>query len=308
MKVYLNETIHPKAVELLQSQVEIVNSFDEIEELDGILSRGTAVTAEMMNRAVKLKVIGKHGVGVNKIDLDAARAHGIRVVNTPLANRTSVAELVVGLVLNCARKIPNSIAAIQNNQVKRIADPSYVGLELSGRTFGVIGMGNIAQSTANIFRSGFGMKTIGFDPFVSAEESQKRGFQKFDSLEEMLENSDVVSIHVQLNEGTKNMIGAEQFKHFKRTGILINTSRGGIVDENALLDALKTKQLYAAACDTFVKEPPNAENSELFLLSNFLGTPHIGACTEESMYRVGMTVVEEILRVLHGEEPRYAVV
>ncbi len=306
MKVYLNEYIHPDAVALLASRAEIVTSFDHIEEIDGILSRGTPVTAEMIAKAKKLKVVGKHGVGFNKIDVKAAQKAGVTVVYTPLANMNSVAELTVALVLDAARKVSLAGRSILADKIKRIAPPEMTGFELDGKTLGLVGMGNIARRVAKILHGGFDMNVIGYDPYVSAEQAEQAGIRKYESIEMMLENADVVTIHVPLNDGTRGLIGAAELEHCRQNGILVNTSRGGIVDEHALYEALASKKLFAAASDVFAEEPPSSVTA-LMKLDNFVGTPHIGACTEEAMQRVGKTVVEDIIRVIEGEEPLFPV-
>lgn len=304
MIVYLNDRIHPAAEALLRSQVEVVDNFDHIEQIDAILSRGTRVNADMMERAKKLKVIGKHGVGVELFDLEAAKRLGIQIVSTPLGNADSVAELCVGLILDAARHITLANKATLQNRYRAIAPQALSGFELGGKTLGLIGMGNIAQRVGKILNGGFGMRLLGYDPFVSAQQAAERGIEKYDSLEEMLEQADVISIHVPLTDGTRNLFSKKQLSHCKKTAILVNASRGGIVNEEDLYQALKDGTIYGAAIDTFADEPLMADN-RLLSLDNCVGTPHIGACTEEAMLRMGMTVVEDILRVLKNEAPLY---
>lgn len=307
MKVYLSEYIDPKAAELLKEKAEIVDNWEHLEELDAIVLRNVAVTKETMERAKKLKVIGKHGVGCNTIDLEAAKKLGITVLNTPTANMNSVAELIVGLMLTAGRSIHYCDARSRKDGFARIAPPEVSGLELTGKTVGLIGMGNISRRAGDILKHGFGVKLVGYDPYCSAEQSDRYGIEKYENLNDMLEVSDFVTISVPLTATTKNMISAENFRHFKKDAILINTARGGIVNEEDLYEALKNKVIRAAACDAFVVEPPNKDN-KLMSLDNFCATPHIGANTDEALQRMGMEVVEEVLNVLNGREPKHRVV
>lgn len=302
MVVYLSEYIYPGAVEELKKHATIVDNFDHIEELDAIILRNITVTAEMMDRAKKLKVIAKHGIGCNTIDVPAARERDIQVIYTPTANADSVAELIVGLLIAMQRKLYEANVNCRKGTYTAIAPNSLIGSELRGKTLGQIGMGNIAQRIAQILKNGFGVHALGYDPFISAEDAAKRGFEKVETLEELVERSDMVNLNVPLVKSTENMISGDLFNHFKPTAILINAARGAIVNEDDLYDALLAGKLKAAACDTFAQEPPTGEN-KLLSLENFSATPHIGGSTEESLVRAGTEVVEETLNVLAGKKP-----
>ena len=307
MKVYLSEYIDPAAVAYLRERAEIVDNFDHPEEIDAIILRNIPVTAERMDACKNLKVIGKHGVGVNTIDLAAAKERGIRVINTPTANADSVAEMTVALFLALARKIPLANTNCARGAYASIAPQELIGMELGGKTLGQIGMGNIAQRIAKILRDGFGCRILGYDPFISAEDAAARGFEKVDDLYELLERSDLVNINVPLVKSTEHMISGEAFDHFKPGALFVNAARGAVISEEDLCAALRAGKLRAAACDTFVSEPPKGDNP-LQSLPNFIATPHIGGNTEESLRRTGMEVVTETLRVLAGETPAHAVV
>ncbi len=307
MLVYLSEYIDPEAEALLREKAEVVNTFDRIAEIDAIILRNIPVTAEMMDRAKNLKVIGKHGVGVNTIDVEAARERGIRVVYTPTANADSVAEMTVALFLALERGIVEANMNCRRGAYDRIGPKSLIGTEIGGKTLGQIGMGNIAQRIAAIMKNGFNCRVLGYDPFVSAEEAAARGFEKVDSLEEMLEQSDLVNINVPLVKSTERMISGDVFNHFKPSAVFVNAARGAVIDETDLYNALVAGKLKAAACDTFVSEPPTPDNP-LLSLENFSATPHIGGNTEESLRRTGREVVEQTLAVLEGREPLHAVV
>lgn len=307
MKVYLSEYIFPEAEALLRSRAEVVDDLEQLETLDAMIIRTADVTREMISRAKNLKVIGKHGVGCNTIDLEAAKEYGIPVINTPSANTNSVAELIVGLMLNISRNIAVCDAQCKGTGFERIAPPEMTGMELTGKTVGLVGMGNIARRAGEILKNGFGVKLLGYDPYCSAEQADAYGIQKYENLEEMLEVSDIVNISVPLTKSTANMISGDVFSHFKKNAILINAARGGIVNEDDLYTALKNGDLRAAACDAFVQEPPNGTN-KLMSLQNFCATPHIGANTEEALERMGMEVVQEILDILEGKNPVHRVV
>lgn len=307
MKVYLSEYIFPEAEALLRSRAEVVDDLEQLETLDAMIIRTADVTREMISRAKNLKVIGKHGVGCNTIDLEAAKEYGIPVINTPSANTNSVAELIVGLMLNISRNIAVCDAQCKGTGFARIAPPEMTGMELTGKTVGLVGMGNIARRAGEILKNGFGVKLLGYDPYCSAEQADAYGIQKYENLEEMLEVSDIVNISVPLTKSTANMISGDVFSHFKKNAILINAARGGIVNEDDLYTALKNGDLRAAACDAFVQEPPNGTN-KLMSLQNFCATPHIGANTEEALERMGMEVVQEILDILEGKDPVHRVV
>lgn len=306
MVVYLSEYIYPKAAELLRQQATVVDTFDNIEEIDAIIVRGASVTAEMMDRAKKLKVIAKHGIGCNSIDVEAAKQRGIQVIYTPTANADSVAELTVALFLLLQRRLYEANEGCRAGRFTSIAPRDFLGTEILGKTFGQIGMGNIAQRIAHIMNKGFGVKVLGYDPFINAEEAARRGFEKVDSMEELLGRSDMVNINVPLVPSTEHMISREMFDHFKPGAVFVNAARGAVIDEDALYDALVSGKLKAAACDTFVNEPPTGEN-KLLSLPNFSATPHIGGNTYEALEKAGMEVVTETLRVLNGEKPIHPV-
>ena len=308
MTIYLSEYIHPEARALLESQCMVVDTLDAPEAIDGMIIRTFEVSAEVMDRCKNLKVIGKHGVGCNTIDLDEARKRGITVLNTPAANMNSVAELIVALILNIARNVTLAHEKTQAGAFEKIAPAQMTGMEISGKTLGLIGVGNIARRTAEILHNGFGMRVIGYDPFVDRAAMAKMGYEKYETVQELIAASDVVNVSVPLTPATKDLIAGETFNCFRKSAILVNAARGGIVNEADLYQALKAGKLRAAACDAFVNEPPTRENTNLYELEHFIGTPHIGACAEEALYRMGDEVVKEVIRVLDGQKPKHRVV
>lgn len=307
MLIYLSEYIHPDAVRLIRQRAEITDNYDCIQDIDGIILRNVNIDRDILSRATKLKVIGKHGVGCNTIDLPAAKEAGVIVVNTPSANTNSVAELIVGLMLDISRNISLCDKKSKGEGFSRIAPPEVTGIELTGKTVGLVGMGHIARRMGEILKNGFNAKLVGYDPYCSKDQADSYGIEKFEDLNQMLQVSDIVNISVPLTASTENMIAAGNFKYFKKNAILINAARGGIVNEDDLYQALKDRTIRAAACDAFVNEPPNGQN-KLMTLDNFCATPHIGANTEEALYRMGMEVVEEVFNVLDGKEFKNRVV
>ena len=306
MKVFLNEVIHPKALELLKEKAEVIEDIDRVDEVDAIIVRAFPITREDIEKAKNLKVIAKHGVGYNNIDIEACREHGIKVLYTPTTNINSVAELIVGLAIALCRSITKADTGCRKGAYKKIAPKELTGLEITGKTLGLIGTGNIAQIAADMMRKAFHVNVVGYDPYISREKAAELGIEKIEKLEELIEVSDVVSISVPLTSETKDMISGGIFDHFKPTAVLINTARGGIINEDDLYKALKEGKLKAAACDAFVSEPPTGSES-LLTLDNFIATPHIGGTTEEALYRTGMETVEDMLTVLNGGEAKHPV-
>lgn len=308
MTVYLSEYIHPDAQELLKKYATVVDNFNEPDLIDAIILRVLPVDRRKMELCQNLKVIGKHGVGCNTIDLSAAKERGITVLNTPHANTNSVAELIVGLILDVARNITRAHCHSQLGDFHCIAPKELTGIELTGKTLGLVGAGNIARQAAQILQRGFDMKVIAYDPFVSEDTMTQMGYTKYNDVGDMVADADIVNISVPLTPSTTDLISGPVFNRFRSNAILINAARGGIVNEVDLYQALKSGKLRAAACDAFVHEPPTSMNTNLYELDNFVGTPHIGAATEDAMYRMGMEIVEQVIRVLHGETPCHRVV
>lgn len=300
MKVYLNEYIDPAAVERLRQEAEVVDSFDRIEELDGIIVRGIPVGRDIIEKAANLKAIGRHGVGYETVDIEAAREHGVHVINVPHANALSVAELIVARFLEMSRDLLRGNLGLRNGEFSRIAPPEMQGMEITGKTLGLIGMGNIPQLVVRMMTSAFNVKVIGYDPFVDSEDARKRGILKIDSLQDMLGQADLVNLSLHRTPETENFISGEVFNWFKPNAIFVNTARGGIVNEDDLYAALKEGKLKAAAFDVFNIEPLPAD-SKLLSLPNFSATPHIGGNTKEALARTSMAVVENVLHVIKGE-------
>lgn len=309
VKVYVTEPIHPIPLGRLQEKADVVKWDDPLindwSQADAMIIRGAKVTRERMAQAPKLKAVGKHGVGYDTIDVAAAKDLGITVVYTPYANVESVAELAVGFMIDAARNIPAGFDMVRAG-VKNIAPKELMGTELKGGVLGMVGLGQIGRRVAEILKLGFNMRVIGYDRYLDKAKFAEMNIERYETLEDMLAASDYINISVPLLPSTRNLIDVPQFACFKKTAVLVNTSRGGIVNEKALYDALASGKIRAAASDVFEQEPPLPDNP-LLKLKNFLGTPHIGATTEESMIRVGNTVVDDILGILSGLAPQYPV-
>ena len=254
----------------------------------------TKITKDLIQRADKCKIIARVGVGLDNIDQDAAKEKNIRVINAVEGAMNAVAELVVGLMLSLAREIPRADREVRNgNWIKK----ELMGTELRGKYLGIVGLGNIGKRLGRLAKS-FNMNIIGFDVMPIDEEFSKEvGLMKAD-LGTLLASSDYVSLHVPLLDSTKHMINAEKIATMKNTARIINTSRGGVIDEDALYDALKNGNLGGAALDVFEIEPATSNN--LRELPNFISTPHMGAQTKEAQSLAANVIAEKIIQILRG--------
>lgn len=315
MKVFLSETIHGKAVELLQANGEIISDWSRIGEVDALISRAIKVGAAEMDQMPNLKVIAVHGTGTDDIDLKEANRRGIQVVYAPHLNANAVAELSVGLMLAVCRKIVEARCVINgfggpggktDGERQAEAQALLRGSELRGKTCGLIGFGAIATKIADIVRFGFGMEVAAYSPSLTEERAAAHGSKKMDSVEAVLKTADVVCLSLPLTEKSRGMISAERIAMMKEGAVLVNTARGPLVDEAALYDALYSGKLGGAASDVFCEGFPK-EGNPLLELANFVATPHIGANTEDALYTVGMACAEQILDVLAGKDPQYPV-
>ncbi|MCD6524511.1 MAG: hydroxyacid dehydrogenase [Thermococcus sp.] len=304
MKVLVAAPLHEKAIEVLKNAgFEIVYEeypdenrlLELVGDVDAIIVRSKPkVTRKVIEAAPKLKVIGRAGVGLDNIDLEAAKERGIKVVNSPGASSRSVAELAVGLMFAVARKI-----AFADRKMREgvWAKKQCMGIELEGKTVGVIGFGRIGYEVAKIAKA-LGMNVLLYDPYPNEERAKEVG-GKFVSLEELLKESDIVTLHVPLLDATRHLINEERLKLMKPTAILINAARGAVVDTEALVKALKDGWIAGAGLDVFEEEPLPADHP-LTKLDNVVLTPHIGASTEEAQMRAGVQVAEQIIEILKG--------
>ncbi len=273
-----------------------------IGDYDGMIVRSrTKVQTAVFKAATKLKAVGRAGVGVDSIDLEAAKAHGVTVVNSPMATTITVAEHTLALMLGLARHIPRADATMKAGEW---AKKSLRGTELYGKTLGIVGFGRIGSALGER-ATAFGMTVIAHDPWLTDEQIQKRGAESV-GLEELYGRSDYVSLHVPLTPDTKGIIGAEEFAAMKTGARLVCAARGGVINEDALLAALESGQLAGAALDVFAQEPPGA--TPLVKHPNLIAAPHIGAQTAEAQARAAEHIATEVLAVLRGDELRWKVI
>ena len=260
-----------------------------IGDYDGLAIRSaTKVTAELIAKADNLKVVGRAGIGVDNVDIPAASAKGIVVMNTPFGNSITTAEHAIAMMFAVARQIP---AADASTQAGKWEKSKFMGVEISGKTLGLIGAGNIGSVVASR-ALGLKMKVIAYDPFLSHERAQAMGVEKIEALEHLLGRADFITLHLPKTEKTANILSAKRIAQIKPGARLINCARGGLVDEAAVAEALKSGQLAGAAFDVFDKEP--ATENPLFGLPNVVCTPHLGASTSEAQENVALQVAEQM--------------
>ena len=268
---------------------------EKIGNFNVVVVRGrTKLVKELIEKADNCQIIARVGVGLDNIDEDAAKVKNIRVINAVEGAITAVAELVVGLMLSMAREIPRADRELRNgNWIKK----EMMGSELKGKYLGIIGLGNIGKRLGRLARA-LNMNIIGYDIVpINVEFSKEVGLMKAD-LDTLLASSDYVSLHVPLLDSTKHMINAEKLRLMKKTAHIVNTSRGGVIDEEALYNALKDGNLESAALDVFEIEP--ATGNKLTNLPNFIATPHIGAQTKEAQSLAAIVIAEKIIQLLRG--------
>ena len=268
---------------------------EKISNFDIVIVRSrTKITKEMIDKASQCKIIARVGVGLDNIDVDAAKAKGIRVINAVEGAMNAVAELVLGLMLSMAREIPRADREIRNgNWLKK----ELMGSELSGKYLGIVGLGNIGKRLAKLAR-GLNMNIIGFDVMPIADDfARDVGLIKAD-IDALLSSADYISFHVPLTETTHHLVNTKRISTMKKTAYIINTSRGEIIDEDALYDALKEGKIAGAALDVFEKEP--AVGNKLATLPNVVCTPHIGAQTKEAQTLAANVIGEKIIMILRG--------
>jgi D-3-phosphoglycerate dehydrogenase len=269
-----------------------------IPEADALISGTEPVTAGVLAAATRLKVIAKHGVGYENIDLSAAKARGVPVAVAGGAIADSVADMTIGLLLALARQIPQGNASVKSGEWKR-----FVGPELRGKSLGLVGLGQIGKEVCRRGK-GFGMSLLAYDAYPDQTFAASWGV-KYVSLEHLLTQSDFISLHLPVTPQTRQFIDREKLGLMKSSAFLINTARGELSDEAALYEALKSGRLAGAAADVFTNEPPH--QNPLLQLENFIAMPHSAGQTPEGLRRMGEITAENILRVLRGEEPLFRV-
>lgn len=270
----------------------------ELPEADAVIAGLEEYSRELIASSHKLKVISRYGVGCDKVDCAAAKENHVAVTITPGANGDSVADLAVGLMLSCARNIPPMDQSIREGKQIRPA-----GIEMWGKTLGVIGTGRIGKGVAKRC-GGFKMRILGYDPFPSPDFEEECNAEYTD-LETIIRESDFITLHVPFTPETKNMFGKKQFQMMKKDAVLVNTARGGIIDETALYEALKAGEIRAAGLDATLEEPPY--NSPLCTLANCIITPHAGAATREASSKMSAMAVQNVVDVLTKGKSRFEV-
>jgi D-3-phosphoglycerate dehydrogenase / 2-oxoglutarate reductase len=301
--VLIAEELSPATIDALGPDFEIrhCNGADRAELLsalpdaDAVLVRSaTRIDADALAAAKQLKVVARAGVGLDNVDVKAATQSGVMVVNAPTSNITSAAELAVGLMLAAARHIAPANAALKNGEWKR---SRYTGIELLDKTVGIVGLGRIGVLVAQRLTA-FGMKVIAYDPYVQAGRAAQMGVRLV-GLDELLAESDFLSVHLPKTPETVGLIGEDQLAKVKPSLVLVNAARGGIVDEQALYNAVKEGRIAAAGIDVFAKEP--CTDSPLFEFENVVATPHLGASTDEAQEKAGVAVAKSVRLALSGE-------
>jgi len=261
-----------------------------ISEYEGLIIRSaTKVTADLLESAGRLKVVGRAGIGLDNVDIPAASQKGVIVMNAPDGNATTTAELAISMMMALTRNIPQATASMKNGKWEK---KKFMGHELTGKTFGVIGIGRIGSIAASRAQ-GLRMKTIAYDPHMPKEVAEKLGVELVD-LVELAHRSDVISVHVPLTKETKHLVADEFFDNMKPEALFVDCARGGVCAESALYEALKEEKIGGAALDVFAQEPTTVDNCPLLELDNFICTPHLGASTSEAQENVAVAIAEQV--------------
>ncbi len=299
-KVLITDPLSEEGLKLLEAhpdiEFEVVGKkkpeelVQIIEPYDILLVRsGTKVTREVIERAKNLKLIGRAGVGLDNIDVEAATEKGVVVVNAPSGNTISTAEHTWALLMAMMRKIPQAYESLKKGEWNRKA---FLGNEVYGKTLGIVGLGRIGSEVAKRALA-FGMRVIGYDPFITKEKADRLGIELVSSIDELLPMVDIITFHIPLTEETRHLLNRERIYRLKQGAWVVNCARGGIVEEEALYEALKEGHLSGAALDVFEKEPP--EGSPLLELPNVVFTPHLGASTKEAQINVAVEIAQEVI-------------
>ncbi|WP_425059000.1 Hydroxypyruvate reductase [Sporomusa carbonis] len=308
-KVVLTHRLHEAGMKVLEGKVEVAitntgkpqEMLPELFDADGLIIRIGSIDRATMLAAKNLKVIGRPGVGVDDVDVASATELGIPVVIAPGANTLSVAEHALALIFAAAKDILNSDKKTRAGEFH--VRNSYKAFELFGKTLGLVGYGNIGRELARL-SSSVGLKVMVYDPFVNRESIEKQGYQYEQDLDQLLRNADVISLHVPLTDKTKGLIGEREFNLMRSTAILVNCARGGVIDEQALAQALRTNRIHSAALDVLAVEPVRADDP-LVGFDNVIITPHMAGLTQEAATGVATMAAEGVLAVINGEKWPY---
>jgi len=308
VRVLVTEKLSEQGLELLRRDFQVDVRLElatgalvqEIGPYEALIVRSqTRVTSEVLDAAEHLRVVARAGIGLDNVDVDAATRRGVMVVNAPQSNVISAAEHSLALMLAQARSVPQADAALKAGKWERTA---WEGVELAGKTLGIVGVGNVGRRVAR-FAGAIGMRVLGYDKYVPAEEVRRRGAEPVGSLEELLPQVDVLTCHTPLTPETRHMIDERALSRLRPGAIFINTSRGPVHSERAVFEALVQKRLGAAGLDVFEQEPSPVDNP-IFNLDNVVCSGHVAGVTLEANREASLQVTAEILRVLRGERPR----
>jgi len=305
--LYILSEFHPTSVKYAESLFDCIH-YDSPQaqkwrtHATAILVKDYNITRADLEAAPRLQIIGKQGVGIEKIDDVACAEHNVKIFNTPGVNAGAVAEMTLALALSVARKIP-SIWMRQLGKGETIRKETCTGLLLTGKTIGIVGMGNIGRAVAKMFSAAFATKIVVYDNYMPEDPPAWSDIPhvRVRSLEQVLKVGDVVTVHIPLTKETTNMISHEQFALMKKTAILINTARGGIVDEVALMEALKDGKIWGAGLDCHEQEPPTKERyEELWTSGNIVGMPHISAATDETQVATINAAIDGVFQFVNS--------
>lgn len=304
MRVLISDNLAPIGVEILKEaglEVDFKTGMspDEVKAVIGdyeglIIRSATRVTEDLLESAGRLKVVGRAGIGLDNVDIPAASQKGVVVMNAPDGNATTTAELAISMMMSLSRNIPQATASMKTGKWEK---KQFMGRELTGKTFGVIGIGRIGSIAASRAQ-GLKMKTIAYDPHMPKEVAEKIGVELV-SLEELAKRGDFISVHVPLTKETRNLVSSEFFGNMTKDSMFIDCARGGVCDETALYEALKSGVIAGAALDVFSQEPTTLENCPLLGLDNFICTPHLGASTSEAQENVAVAIAEQVADYLN---------
>lgn len=312
MKILVTDSLAPEGLAVFKKaegfdvDVRLGLKPEELKKICGdydgwVIRSGTRITAELIEAAKKLKVVGRAGVGYENIDAEAATKRGIVVMNTPGGNNVTTGEHTIALMMALARHIPQAVASLKRGKWER---DKFVGVELCNKTLGVIGLGNVGRIVAER-GAGLRMKVLGYDPFIAAENIARMGVEPA-TLEEIYAKSDFITVHVPLTPETQGLINRSAFDAMKPGVRILNCARGGIVDERDLADAIERGKVAGAALDVYVEEPPSPDHP-LLKLDQVITTPHLGASTDEAQLNVAIAVAEQMVDFLTKGVVRYAV-
>ncbi|NNE46098.1 MAG: phosphoglycerate dehydrogenase [Rhodothermales bacterium] len=310
--VLITDNLDPVCAEILtgsgyQVDTHVGKSHEELLELARtadawIVRSGTKITADLIEAADRLQVIGRAGVGVDNIDLEAATRRGVLVINAPDGNTISTAEHTCAMLMSAVRRIPQAVASLKGGEWNKKA---FKGAEVNGKTLGIIGVGKIGQAVAQRMKS-FGVKVLGYDPVLSREVADRIGVTLV-SLEELLEQSDVITVHTPLSDSTRGLLNRDTLARCRDGVYIVNCARGGIVDEKDLLEAIESGKVAGAALDVYSAEPPPEGLGDLVRHPKVVATPHIAASTGEAQEKVAVQVTEQVAKALGGEPVTVAV-